>query len=152
MRIDEKINRKFLIYLLWLEVSKRKIAEIFFISERSIFTYLKKYPVSESELNSVQFNSDILEEIAMNCVGENNRNTLIQQSFRLPENIVNQKNNIHSVKEKAKTAVSKSSKKSDEIQNTDEIKDTEKPDTSYLRQLSNDMAKEAQKYSQDFNK
>ncbi|MBQ9724070.1 MAG: hypothetical protein IJV56_01835, partial [Neisseriaceae bacterium] len=79
---------------------------------------------------------------------DNDENTL----FRLPENIVNQKNNIQSVKEKAKTATLKSSKKSDEIQNTDEIKDTEKPDTSYLRQLSNDMAKEAQKYSQDFNK
>ena len=152
MRIEEKINRKFLIYLLWLEVSKRKIAEIFFISERSIFTYLKKYPVSESELNSVQFDRNILEEIAMNCFTGKIENVAIQQSFRLPENIVNQKNNIQSVKEKAKTATLKSSKKSDEIQNTDEIKDTEKPDTSYLRQLSNDMAKEAQKYSQDFNK
>ena len=152
MRIDEKINRKFLIYLLWLEVSKRKIAEIFFISERSIFTYLKKYPVSESELNSVQFDRDILEEIAMNCFTGKIENVAIQQSFRLPENIVNQKNNIQIVKEKAKTATLKSSKKSDEIQNKDEIKDTKKPDTTYLRQLSNDMAREAQKYSQDFNK
>ena len=88
MRIDEKINRKFLIYLLWLEVSKRKIAEIFFISERSIFTYLKKYPVSESELNSVQFDRDILEEIAMNCFTGKIENVAIQQSFRLPENKV----------------------------------------------------------------
>lgn len=152
MKTELKINRKFLIFLLSLEVSKRKISELFGVSTRSLFTYLQNFPVSESEFAALQFDRESLEQFAMNCFTEKIENAAIQQSLRLPENIVNQKNNIQSVKEKAKTATLKSSKKSDEIQNTDEIKDTEKPDTSYLRQLSNDMAKEAQKYSQDFNK
>ena len=152
MKTELKINRKFLIFLLSLEVSKRKISELFGVSTRSLFTYLQNFPVSESEFAALQFDRESLEQFAMNCFTGKIENAAIQQSFRMYENIVNQKNNIQSVKEKAKTATLKSSKKSDEIQNTDEIKDTEKPDTSYLRQLSNDMAKEAQKYSQDFNK
>lgn len=152
MRMEEKINRKFLIFLLSLEVKKEVIARLISVSRKTLFTYLKNFPVSESEFAALQFDRESLEQFAMNCFTGKIENVAIQQSFRLLENIVNQKNNIQSVKEKAKTATLKSSKKSDEIQNKDEIKDTEKPDTSYLRQLSNDMAKEARKYSQDFNK
>lgn len=152
MRMEEKINRKFLIFLLSLEVKKEVIARLISVSRKTLFTYLKNFPVSENEFAALQFDRESLEQFAMNCFTGKIENVAIQQSFSLPENIVNQKNNIQSVKEKAKIATLKSSKKSDEIQNTDEIKDTEKPDTSYLRQLSNDMAKEAQKYSQDFNK
>lgn len=152
MRMEEKINRKFLIFLLSLEVKKEVIARLISVSRKTLFTYLKNFPVSESEFAALQFDRESLEQFAMNCFTGKIENAAIQQSFSLPKNIVNQKNNIQSVKEKAKTATLKSSKKSDEIQNTDEIKDTKKPDTTYLRQLSNDMAKEAQKYSQDFNK
>ncbi|MBP3222144.1 MAG: hypothetical protein J6M43_08940 [Neisseriaceae bacterium] len=142
-----KIERKILLLLIKIEVSKRKIAELFGISRTTLYEYLKNNPIQEDELNAMSIDRDILIGLFWKYIIENQSNTL----FRLPEN-VNPKNNIQSVKEKAKTAVSTLSKKSDEIQNKDEIKDMEKPDTSYLRQLSNDMAKEARKYSQDFNK
>ncbi|MBQ9258409.1 MAG: hypothetical protein IJ187_00970 [Neisseriaceae bacterium] len=143
-----KIERKILVFLLKIEVSKRKIAEFLGVSRTTLYEYLRNNPITQDEFNAICTDREKLIGYFWKYLIDNDENTL----FRLPENIVNQKNNIQSVKEKAKTATLKSSKKSDEIQNTDEIKDTEKPDTSYLRQLSNDMAKEAQKYSQDFNK
>lgn len=143
-----KIERKILVFLLKIEVSKRKIAEFLGVSRTTLYEYLRNNPITQDEFNAICTDREKLIGYFWKYLIDNDENTL----FRLPENIVNQKNNIQSVKEKAKTATLKSSKKSDEIQNTDEIKDTEKPDTSYLRQLSNDMAREAQKYSQDFNK
>lgn len=115
MRVEQKINRRFLIYLLWLEVSKRKIAEIFSISERSIFTYLKNFPVSEDEFHSMTFDRESLEEVAMNCFDENSENMPIQKSFRLPENNV-QKEKISQVsKVTQKSSSIKPVKKDDEL-------------------------------------
>ena len=90
MKTELKINRKFLIFLMYLEVSKRKIAELFGVSTRSLFTYLQNFPVSESEFAALQFDRESLEQFAMNCFTGKIENVAIQKSFRLPETKFNE--------------------------------------------------------------
>ena len=105
MKTELKINRKFLIFLMYLEVSKRKIADLFQISTRSLYTYLQNFPISETEFQNMDFDRESLELIAMNCFDENSENTPIQKSFRLPENNV-QKQRISQVNKVDKKSLS----------------------------------------------
>ena len=80
MKVDKKINRDLLVFLLSLEVSKRKISALFKVSTRSLFTYLQDFPVSETELSNFSINDinslmECLEKILVNS-----------EYFRLPEN------------------------------------------------------------------
>lgn len=115
MKTELKINRKFLIFLLSLEVSKRKIAELFGVSTRSLFTYLQSFPVSERELAALQFDRESLEEVAMNCFDENSENTPIQKSFRLPENNIQKQKASQVSKVTQKSSSIKPVKKDDEL-------------------------------------
>ena len=115
MKTEHKINRKFLIYLLFLGVQKQKIADLLFVSRKSLFTYLQNFPISETEFQNMDFDRESLELIAMNCFDENSENTPIQKSFRLPENNV-QKQRISQVNKVDKKSLSvQPDKKDDEI-------------------------------------
>ena len=115
MKTEVKINRKFLIFLMYLEVSKRKIADLFQISTRSLYTYLQNFPISETEFQNMDFDRESLELIAMNCFDENSENTPIQKSFRLPENNVQKQKGIQVNKVDKKSSSIQPDKKNDEI-------------------------------------
>ena len=139
MRVEDKINRKFLTYLLWIEVSKRRIAEIFEISERSFFTYLKNFPITEDEFRSVAFDRKSLEEVAMNSFDENGKNKPIQKSFRQPEYTAQKQKESLSEKIKQKSSSQKSLKKDDD--------ESEDDDVSFLMELSNNLAEQAKRFN-----
>ena len=109
MKTELKINRKFLIFLMYLEVSKRKIADLFQISTRSLYTYLQNFPISETEFQSMAFDRESLEEFAMNSFDANSENTPIQKSFRLHEKIKQKSSSPKSVKKEDETTDTKSS-------------------------------------------
>lgn len=115
MKIEEKINRRFLIFLLGLEVKKSKIAELLSISRKTLFTYLQNFPISESEFHSMTFDKENLEQVVMNYFGENSIKKPIQQSFRQPENKVQKQKIIHTNKVVQKSSSVKPVKKDDEI-------------------------------------
>lgn len=139
MRVEDKINRKFLTYLLWIEVSKRRIAEIFEISERSFFTYLKNFPITEDEFRSVAFDRESLEELAMNSFDENGKNKTIQKSFRQPEYTAQKQKESLPEKIKQKSSSQKSLKKDDD--------ESEDDDVSFLMELSNNLAEQAKRFN-----
>ena len=75
------IRRELLIFLRKIDMRDRNISELLGVSKSSLYGYLKKYPITEDELNSINTDRD-------NLVGYfwqyiiNNR---IKNSFRLPE-------------------------------------------------------------------
>ena len=115
MKTEHKINRKFLIYLLFLGVQKQKIADLLFVSRKSLFTYLQNFPISETEFQNMDFDRESLELIAMNCFDENSENTPIQKSFRLPENNIQKQKASQVNKVTQKSSSIKPVKKDDEL-------------------------------------
>ena len=139
MRTEQKINRKFLTYLLWLEVKKVKIAELLDVSRKTLFTYLDNFPITEDEFRSVAFDRESLEEVAMNSFDENGKNKTIQKSFRLPEYTAQKQKESLPEKIKQKSSSQKSLKKDDD--------ESEDDDVSFLMELSNNLAKQAKRFN-----
>ncbi|MBQ9724357.1 MAG: hypothetical protein IJV56_03330, partial [Neisseriaceae bacterium] len=100
------------------------------------------FPISENELQSLTFDREILEEVAINCFDENSENNPIQKSFRLPESSVQKQKANLAEKIKLKTTEIKSSKNCNE-----EPKQIEDDDVSFLMQQSNNLAKQAEKFN-----
>ena len=146
MRTEQKINRKFLTYLLWLEVKKVKIAELLDVSRKTLFTYLDNFPITEDEFRSVAFDRKSLEEVAMNSFDENGKNKPIQKSSRLPEtkfgvcqNTAQKQKESLPEKIKQKSSSQKSLKKDDD--------ESEDDDVSFLMELSNNLAEQAKRFN-----
>ena len=139
MKTEQKINRKFLIFLMYLEVNKQKVAELLQISRKTLYTYLQNFPISESEFHSMTFDKESLEELAMNSFDENGKNKPIQKSFRQPEYTAQKQKARLPEKIKQKSSSQKSLKKDDD--------ESEDDDVSFLMELSNNLAEQAQRFN-----
>ncbi|MBR5941286.1 MAG: hypothetical protein IKZ88_08505 [Neisseriaceae bacterium] len=71
MKSAKKINRKILVLLTLLKVEQEIVANFFNVSRKTIYTYLKKYPITETELNSIKIDYQKLTEIFNEYIKEN---------------------------------------------------------------------------------
>ena len=152
MKTELKINRKFLIFLMYLEVSKRKIAELFGVSTRSLFTYLQNFPVSESEFAALQFDRESLEQFAMNCFTGKIENVAIQKSFRLPETKFGvRQNTIQKHKESLPEKIKQKSSSPKSVKKEDETTDTKINALAQLSALNRKTEEEIKRNEEEFN-
>ena len=91
-----KIERELLVFLSNLRVPKIKICELLGISRTSLFEYLKDYPITETELKSINMDRDNLVGYFWQYIINNRVNHQQNANFRLPENSV-QKEKISQV-------------------------------------------------------
>ena len=105
-----KIDKKILLGLLKIGVSKYKIADILGISRMSIYRYMNQANFQKEEINKVKIDWEKFKE----CVIYDDNNNL-QLHFRLPENKINKQKISQVNKVEQKSSFIKSVKKDDEI-------------------------------------
>lgn len=86
-----KIERELLTFLLKIKMHHGKILELLGISKSSLYGYLKEYPITENELNSINTDSDNLVAYFWQYIINNRVNQPQSTVFRQPENNIAKK-------------------------------------------------------------
>lgn len=134
-----KIERELLIFLSKISVPKNKICELLRVSRTSLFEYLKEYPITEDEFNSINTDRDNLVGYFWQYIINNRVNQQQNTNFRLPENSVQKKKASQMENVKQKSSSVKLVKKDDDKNENDDV--------SFLMQQSNNLAKQAEKFN-----
>lgn len=110
-----KIERELLIFLSKISVPKNKICELLRVSRTSLFEYLKEYPITEDEFNSINTDRDNLVGYFWQYIINNRVNHQQNTNFRLPENNIQKQKASQVNKVTQKSSSIKPVKKDDEL-------------------------------------